>query len=98
MIRDLVVARYLRSSMVAKARMDIQEWSRNAAVAVLCRHAALLSAHYRLSERKLMSLGVESLHESVLCAPVQPQGGKAAGGEAEESPGKYHLSVGGFDA
>ena len=68
MIRDLVVARYLRSSMVAKARMDIQEWSRNAAVAVLCRHAALLSAHYRLSERKLMSLGVESLHESVLSA------------------------------
>jgi len=61
---------------------------------------AFLSAHYRhsLAERKMMSLGVASLHESVLCAPVQPQGGKAAGGEAEESPGKYHLSVGGFDA
>ena len=68
MIRDLVVARHLRSSMVATAKMDIQKWSRNSAGALLCRHTALLSAHYRLTERKLMSLGVASLHESVLSA------------------------------
>jgi hypothetical protein len=68
MIRDLVIARHLRSSMFAKAKMGVQKWSRNSASAVLFRRAALLSANYRLAERKMISLGVASLHEIVLSA------------------------------